>query len=286
VRFRRGFNASLDQSAVTVQMGLLDAMTPDELREVVRRYNLFGFVILKPRSDLGYSASLLALRRYLGGVCRHARSDETGIAVIEASVQRPGYLGTSNGPHHPHTDGAYQPVPPKFVAMYCETAATIGGTSTLVSAKTILDRLIITSAELIHVLFDKDAVTIRREHESVTTSVFSRVGDAIHMVFRDDNTASVTVKPAARTAFAALRDLVFAPDFIYSHLLAAGEILVVDNTAVLHGRTSFEHRAEAPRRLHRLTFDGRGAHDLGFLNGFQCDHEMFTRNHIDTRVQP
>ncbi|MFH3976576.1 TauD/TfdA family dioxygenase, partial [Acinetobacter pittii] len=115
-----------------------------------------------------------------------------------------------------------------------------------------------------------DALTIVRKHQSSTQPVFRLNGEALGIKFRqNDGAAEVVEHPVAVEAFAELVAALEDPACQLRIKLEPGEILVLDNTAVLHGRTAF--CANELREMRRLNFDGHGRLraelELGFKVG-------------------
>jgi alpha-ketoglutarate-dependent taurine dioxygenase len=204
---------------------------------------------------------LVSLEKSLGPLWRHARSEENGIAVIEASGGDTGFLGTMSDEHPPHTDGAYSPAGPAIVLLSCEHAEAIGGESVLVSAATVHNRLRAERPDLLAALYRPDAMTITRNGATARHPAFAEHDGLVCVRYRQDNHSST--ESSCSQALAAMTEAVLDPANQFVTSLRRGDVLILDNRAVLHGRRAFD-RISGRRRMLRLNFDGGGNQDLRF----------------------
>ncbi len=250
-RRRLALDASADISPVRVRLPRLPGHLPAEVLAVLDTY---GFVILR-LPDPPSRAELLALEDQFGPVWRHARSDQDGIAPIEVDASKPSFLGTSAAAHPPHTDGAYSPDPPCLVVLSCEEATARGGDTVLISGQHLYDRLRRTDEAAVPALFATDALTIERNAHAVTTPAFAPHGRRLKVIFRQDAHSTTRPAPAAARAFGLLSQLVADPAMQVRTRLERGEVILVDNFGMLHGRTEFDP-GQGHRRLLRLNVTG------------------------------
>nr|WP_170218195.1 TauD/TfdA family dioxygenase [Kutzneria buriramensis] len=199
---------------------------------------------------------LVSLEKSLGPLWRHARSEENGIAVIEATGGDTGFLGTMSDEHPPHTDGAYSEVGPAIVLLSCEHAEAVGGESVLVSAAAVHEKL---PAGHRARLYEPDAVTITRNGATARHAVFAEQDGLVRVRYRQDNHSST--ESSCSEALAAMTAAVLDPASQFVTTLRRGDVLIVDNHAVLHGRRAFD-RTSGRRRMLRLNFNGGGNQDV------------------------
>lgn len=181
-----------------------------------------------------------------------------------------GYLGSTPLEHKLHTDGAFLDTPEQLCSLQCVRNAREGGETLLASAGLAFERLRRRMPTKHLGLLRGDALTIVRRHQSSTQPVFRLNGEALGIKFRqNDGAAEVVEHPVAVEAFAELVAALEDPACQLRIKLEPGEILVLDNTAVLHGRTAF--CANELREMRRLNFDGHGRLraelELGFKVG-------------------
>ncbi|WP_436599058.1 TauD/TfdA family dioxygenase [Pseudomonas aeruginosa] len=187
-----------------------------------------------------------------------------------ADQQFSGYLGSTPLEHKLHTDGAFLDTPEQLCSLQCVRNAREGGETLLASAGLAFERLRRRMPTKHLGLLRGDALTIVRKHQSSTQPVFRLNGEALGIKFRqNDGAAEVVEHPVAVEAFAELVAALEDPACQLRIKLEPGEILVLDNTAVLHGRTAF--CANELREMRRLNFDGHGRLraelELGFKVG-------------------
>jgi alpha-ketoglutarate-dependent taurine dioxygenase len=257
-------DAHTEEFCLRVKIDRLRMSIPEEALEPFRN---FGAVIMQlpepPSAD-----DLLSLRAALGASWHHQRSEPNGLAVIEAAGHDTGFLGTMAEEHPPHTDGAYSDVRPGIVLLACEHADAVGGESVLISAALIHSQLRARSERLLARLYAPDALMISRNGMVTTKPAFDLCGSRVRIRFRRDRHSSTIAGEGAGEALSALSALVADRGNWLTTQLRRGEVLMVDNFAVLHGRTAFDP-ASGRRRLLRLNLMGDGAQALPL--GFEAD---------------
>ncbi|HCK4362555.1 TPA: TauD/TfdA family dioxygenase [Pseudomonas aeruginosa] len=263
------FDATLDLERVKVSVRTLVKLFRQEQSAIIRTLNEFGFLLL--RSEHGEDRQeLLALKELFGRAAPHPRADADGIVPISNARYVSGYLGSTPLEHKLHTDGAFLDTPEQLCSLQCVRNAREGGETLLASAGLAFERLRRRMPTKHLGLLRGDALTIVRKHQSSTQPVFRLNGEALGIKFRqNDGAAEVVEHPVAVEAFAELVAALEDPACQLRIKLEPGEILVLDNTAVLHGRTAF--CANELREMRRLNFDGHGRLraelELGFKVG-------------------
>jgi alpha-ketoglutarate-dependent taurine dioxygenase len=81
-------------------------------------------------------------------------------------------------------------------------------------------------------------------------------GDRIHIAFRSDTVARVSIDPRIVETFETIKAFLADPHNQISFKLQPHQILIFDNTRMLHGRTGFPLTEK--RRINGLWFDGKG----------------------------
>ena len=260
---RRPFTATLRPSDIRVRTDELRIGIPDAAMTVFATYGVVVVELPAPPTP----EDLVSLEKSLGPLWRHARSEENGIAVIEAAGGDTGFLGTMPDEHPPHTDGAYSDAGPAIVLLSCEHAEAAGGESVLVSAVTVHEQLRAERPELLAELYRPDAMTITRNGSTARHAAFTEHDGLVSVRYRQDDHSST--ESSCSDALAALTAAVLDPANQFVTTLRRGDVLIVDNHAVLHGRRAFD-RVSGRRRMLRLNFNGGGNQDLEF--GFRSPH--------------
>jgi len=270
-----------DPDAIKLQVEGTSELSEVEITLMVEIFNQYGCVILACSSSGNLRQNLLGLKYYFGQIIPHRSSDSDGVVLIKPT---PGanYTALTGQPFAFHTDGSFMSVPPKVVALQCEVAVETGGVSQLVQGEILYRFLRSQDPKGLEALFEPDAVVVRtRDGEVYTGSVFTRSGERIKISsYRpSDRQVTVQTKPDALGAYNLIEYFVKSGIFDeFQYQLQPGEILVMDNTRILHTRTPFDEKKGAKRRLYRLWMDGQPNHTrLDY--GFSCSEKhTFSKN--------
>lgn len=256
----------------------LDVVLP----EIILQLKEHGYCVVQ-MWDLT-ETPLIALRDALGRGQLHIRADHNGVLTIAPKtspnphIDESQYLGIGSQQHSPHTDGAYlngllhqdgvmQRVgPPAVVLIQCVRSALAGGSNIVIDAQRILRDLLTHCPDVARILLSQGCVSFcRDDHMALDSPVYERLSaDRWRVRFRCDATLY-----AAEWAYEAIQHL-------YHHYLAnhkyrqmidlqEGQILLLDNFRVLHGREAFTGTEEHNRFFRRVwVCDDRPSHQ--FLN--------------------
>ncbi len=219
-------------------------------------------------------ATLKHIAESFGRVQSHIRADANGLVGIstetivnrEWEAYRTEYFGVSTDEFLPHTDGSYlhgmvhrdgkyvQLLPPKMLLLQCWQSAVSGGASILIDGQRVYDDLAEHNPRHLKILSTKGCVTYCRDDQiAMDRAVFEELADGtIMMRFRYDSAAYVA--DWAVEAFHHLQKNYFASSKYQGRLkLQAGQVIVIDNYRMLHGRDSFSNGATGQeRRLRRV----------------------------------
>jgi len=263
----KSFLASLDVADCTFVVESLSSLQGPDMDRFRRIFLKYGFAIIQESPERQSVESLLSLKALFGSVHGHDRATPDGIARIEFNADMKDYLGCSNAEHLPHTDGTFDPVPPRIVCLQCVRNAEEGGDSILLSGAAMLELLLAHGGKDLKPLFDDDALTVERKGKKFTGPVLSRRGGNYSIRFRSDSSATLHIKSSAVAGFESMKRFVLNPHNQLRFRMQPGQTLVLDNAAVLHGRTAF--KLPSARCLNRINFDGNTPFcqtlDLGFM---------------------
>ena len=220
------------------------------------------------------AATLKDIAEHFGRVQSHVRGDANGVVGIstEAAVShewenfRSEYIGVNAEEFLPHTDGSYlhglacqngeyvELFPPKMLVLQCCQNATVGGGNVLIDGQRVYRDLAKEKPQYLRALSRKGSVTYCRDDQiALDCAVFETLDDgSIMLRFRYD--AAAYVAEWALDAFHAVQKDYFANPRYQSQLkLTSGQILLVDNYRMLHGRDAFsDGPTEKKRSLHRI----------------------------------
>lgn len=260
---------SLDNILVRVT-DLSQAMAREELRDhLVQTFNGFGCVVIECNLDSDLRADLLALREIFGDPIIHRSSDQEGIVTITPIDSSP-YMGLTHKRFVFHTDGSFTQTIPRVFALQCEIASKEGGVSQLIQAESLYSHLAQVSPSGLRAMFDDDAVTVSTvDGESTTRPIFWWEESRVGMAFRTtDQQIAVVPKPEVSDAFEQLIHFAELPANQFQFRLEAHQILIADNTRILHGRTPIPKDEYPRRKLNRLWLDGSKAQQPRLEFGF------------------
>ncbi|MFJ4878370.1 TauD/TfdA family dioxygenase [Streptomyces sp. NPDC088745] len=153
----------------------------------------------------------------------------------------------------PHTDRAGPPGPPHFLALLCVRPAPTGGASLLISATTVHDRLAARHPGQLAALY-ADFHFGAEPGLARTGPVFARHDSRLavhynrHQIERGHHAAGVPLGEARTRALDAFDGVLADQDLALRVPLRRGDLLLLDNTAVLHGRTAFTDHPDPSRR--------------------------------------
>lgn len=252
---RQPFGGDLQVSDAIVEVPDLTKATAADLESIAEVLNRSGFVVIQ-HDDFpdDPAAQVLALGGFLGSTYEHNRADERGIVRMAPIDQSGVYLGATSKEHPLHTDGAYDDDPPPLLALQCVVPAKTGGLSTVASGAALYDYLNQRDPAALKALRDPQALHVSRADQHDTKAVFKVNGDRCHIVWRSDYTASFAADDDTQRAVKLVKEYLADEANVVQFLLEKNQIILLDNLALLHGRTSFDPGDE--RKLNRVNFLG------------------------------
>mmetsp|Transcript_74079 Transcript_74079/g.130967 ORF Transcript_74079/g.130967 Transcript_74079/m.130967 type:complete len:360 (+) Transcript_74079:53-1132(+) len=225
--------------------------------------NTYGAVILVPEGDEDRLAPYKILDQLFGTVVHHDAANEHGI--VEINPAKPTSINTANPKkeHLPHTDDAYTENPSMFCTLQCIEAAPSGGGETV----------LISGAELVASLSNKELKALMKPgmvsmgRRPAADGSWMKVS-SIPMFWVDQNSGWLQVRWRCNDGCVGDVDMEARPAYEQMDAVARGEVhqlvvslnqgelLVIDNRAIAHGRRSYE--ADEPRVMWRKNYVGDG----------------------------
>lgn len=219
----------------------------------------WGCVRISQSSDPAhYQLAMPALGRLFGRPMFHKLSDEFGIHPIRYIPGMGEYANANHDDLAPHTDGSFEQDPPAAMVIYTQQPSPQGGHSILASGDDLLDHIQQAGQDVLAGLLRPDAFRIRRDDREASRAVLEINGDRLKLAFRYADTLPITVHPDAQVGYGLVRDWVADPANRTELVLTVGEVLIFDNTRLLHGRTAYSSHAHE-RLLFGLWCDGEDA---------------------------
>jgi alpha-ketoglutarate-dependent taurine dioxygenase len=225
------------------------------LSEVLDNFQDRGFAVIKPGSERHSRHCLLSLTTVFGPVKMHELSDPKGIVEIYPNRKR-GKFGDAFTCRkmEVHTDGAFLPSPPNVVALQCEVQAKTGGSNLLVDGKSLYRFLSKHYVRDLEYLFSDKAMSISRHQTQAEQAVFARVSDRIQVTFRYDDSVNATFAANVSHLIPVIKEFLENSGNQKVISLEQGDILIIDNKRILHGRSDFTF--ETRRKMNRVWFNG------------------------------
>ena len=181
----------------------------------------------------------------------HSAAGELLYAVTCSPTPEPRrrYYSRSNIGGDIHTDGTYiHPITPRYVALGCLQPATSGGASIVVDGHEVYRRLCADASDAARWLeraYHFDCDDQLGAAQTICRSVVQKTGASpcFHYlreyIVAGHDKAGVPLEAGAVTSFDTLDRLLASPELRHTHKLQRGEMLVLDNHRMLHGREAF-----------------------------------------------
>jgi alpha-ketoglutarate-dependent taurine dioxygenase len=258
-----------------------------------------GFCVLRAWDT--QTETLKTIANLFGDIQSHIRADSAGVVGGGEPVDstwkehRGEYQGLTEEEFGPHTDGSFLdgalPLeggglvrigPPKMVLLQCVRAAGEGGTNLVIDSQPILEEILLTKASLAKTLLTRGCITFCRDDQlALDCPVYEHVSDGRFRVrFRLD--AKAYAPAWSIDALRELHDTYYRnPRYATSVALSPGDILIMDNFRVLHGREAFkpDTSATGSRKLRRVWINNDDAPVLANAN-----RELATHRGLDPYV--
>ncbi|MFE5795167.1 TauD/TfdA family dioxygenase [Streptomyces sp. NPDC056503] len=235
-----------------------------------------GFAVLRDldlegrtdRECVDRCAELVALLRAPVGGRLHRSANELLTAATAPAVH-PGPPGASAPARPsegdaltlpPHMDRGEGPTPPHVLALLCVRPAAEGGASLLAAGTTVHNRLLADDPAALRELYG-DFHFGRGPGFDRVRPVFRRDGDTLdvhynrYWIDRGQDETGTPHPPARRHALDVVDRLLADPATVLRLPLRRGDLLLVNNDAVLHGRTAFQDTGTTRRRYARVWAD-------------------------------
>ncbi|MFE5868498.1 TauD/TfdA family dioxygenase [Streptomyces roseifaciens] len=188
-------------------------------------------------------------RRFMAplGDVRPVNPDHPGDNLVTAAAPAP---APPARPHRPeralalHTDRAKFPGPPRLLGMLCIRPARHGGESVLVSGHAVHNALLRTRPDVLPDLYQDFHFGRGPDFEHIYP-VFRRSDGRLHVQYnrywitRGQQEHGIPLSTAQVAALDAFDEVLADPRMALRVRLRRGDLLLVDNMAILHGRTSF-----------------------------------------------
>ncbi len=185
----------------------------------------------------------------------------------------------------PHTDNPYRLAPPEIQVLHCLSAAGHGGQSLLVDGASVISALKAEAPTDYHLLCNTPVRFAWSDGETFLEAMAPVIalnadGTLERLRYNPRSMQSVgtdddQVAGAWREAWDHLGRLMAQPAFATTFDMTAGDMVLMDNRRVLHGRTAFEATGEVVRHLQGGYADMDGVYStLRRLTQLHVDREL------------
>jgi alpha-ketoglutarate-dependent taurine dioxygenase len=260
---------TLDPADLIVRVDRMKDVSGRQVDAVYEIFNKYGVAIVQHAPAPEPVEEMVTLGTYFGNPVKHDRADKRGLVVIAELESHKEFVGASSGPHLMHTGGTFmewQDVP-KVVLLQCEVQSRVGGQSMIAPGAAAFRYFQQHDPEGLAMLMDPQIFSIQRTFDGrgefgktgvSGKAVFDdkRLGNGrIWLTFRFDGSVKLDLRPdAAHEVYDRLVQFFDRSENQISFKLQPNQILVCDNTSVVHSRTAYQ--AGSKRKLNRLQCDG------------------------------
>jgi alpha-ketoglutarate-dependent taurine dioxygenase len=270
--------STLDPKNLVVEVGRVGAMSDRAIHKMFELFNKYGVAIVQHAQAPEPVEELVDLGKLFGNSVVHDRADARGLVVVAELSGYSEFVGASCGPHLMHTGGTFMPWKdvPKIVLLQCEKAARVGGRSMISWGAAAYRYLQEKEPEALAMLTRPDVFAVKRSARGVgqfgntggvRKAIFddTRLEDGrVWLTWRFDGEVKLDLVPdEAHEAFDKLLNFFNRSENQIDFHLEANQIMVLDNTSVVHARTAYQ--TGSGRKLNRLQLDGtKGDMVFGF----------------------
>lgn len=232
-----------------------------------------GFVVVrgmdaKDRTEAEAEIIAWGLCNYLGRPIRQGIAHDRRFFTVAdkgAANTDPTRIGASPQRSRKHTDnGCLEPRPPDYLGLFCVRSATEGGDSTIVSARSVFETVAAERPDILALLFRTYHFRAPQAHvwpsrgPTVQKPIFDtsagelRIHYARVMIEPGMEMAGTPLSSEERAALDYFDEVIERPALNFRHVLQPGELLVLNNRVLLHGREAFPPGSSGGRTLKRF----------------------------------
>jgi alpha-ketoglutarate-dependent taurine dioxygenase len=230
------------------------------INQVINCFNKNKIVIISHKNKLLTKFDLFNLQNIFGQTIKQKQGDKDDDLFVITPVIKNKTFAKSNKTQAMHTDNGFNVIFPQVVALHCEKQAKSGGYTKLVQAKHLYDYLKLDHPSLLKEGFVIGSIKYQTYSESfVSQNFFYHKNGSIGITwspFSDE----IYGTEKSESLYRLIQSYTHNPKNQLTFKLNEGEILIIDNTSVLHSRTEFSF--EDKRKLNRLWFDAKSQYKL------------------------
>ncbi|QIG79459.1 TauD/TfdA family dioxygenase [Stakelama tenebrarum] len=267
----------------------VDLKKPFPRSIISRQLSDFGYCLVKP-SSTGENA-LLEVAKHFGRIQRHERSRRNGVVDVTSDDRlqtqiSEKFKGLGTARFGPHTDGAFLNAiysdergykrhisPPSYLILQCVQQAREGGESTLIDGQEVYRKVKALAPSIYQLLCEGIFHFVRSADKRlfpIEAPVFKVLANGnLSIRYREEFIVSTAYDGQRLRVADALRQFreqcIMHPDCGRPLMLTPGDVLIIDNFRMLHGRAGFKVVDGHHRHLRRVWV--MDEHHLIRLNG-------------------
>lgn len=151
-----------------------------------------------------------------------------------------------------HTDEGYTTKIPHYVSLFCSEPSENGGINTLVSINDVLVDINQKFSKNLEKAFHTDAMLVESAHGKIYKPLFFYYGSNKVGIAYSPLVKRVDLSLELSELFMTITDYIHDSENQFRIKLNKGDLLILDNCRMLHGRTSFDN--DSKRSFQRFWF--------------------------------
>mmetsp|Transcript_1984 Transcript_1984/g.4773 ORF Transcript_1984/g.4773 Transcript_1984/m.4773 type:complete len:353 (+) Transcript_1984:64-1122(+) len=269
---RKAFDAGLPLTEILVPVCKCGdiAISGEAQQKFLRAYNTYGLCVLS--CDTSETCDLRELKDLFGSIVPHEFADSDGRVFLDPQAERASNnVRDTEAEHQVHTDETYTDAFGKIITLQCDIAASEGGESVVISGKMMHDMAQQRLTECEMAALRAPCLSVGRalpgsKIHCCTFPIFGSSGSHVQVRYRSQDPYVSSTTQEASPGYRFCEDFVKTEDYRLTVKLQPGQVLVMDNTAVLHGRLPFPPQQR--RRFIRINYFNDGTLSSQLNSGF------------------
>lgn len=232
----------------------IDQLDAKNNSEIIQQIHQNGFALINLKS-INFSIEDLAYwqENILGPLMNNKNPQNLPYCKVEAVNNSPYFVHSSKS-QPLHTDEGYTTNYPKYVSLYCTHQSDMGGDSVLFDFHSFYPELQARFQDILMDLADPGAIIIEGIG-GMKSKPLLLFDNGIPGISYCVTLKSMSCSQNVFSAFDYITNFIHNPHNQIRFKLAEKQLLIIDNTRMLHGRTAFEEGND--RLLYRFWFTSR-----------------------------
>lgn len=224
----------------------------DIKEKVLNQLKFNGFVIVDFNTVLHHEMILEILTNTFALPCEDSANLGTPYSKISAEKDSK-YFANTCYTQPLHTDDAHVLTTPRTIALYCEKQSNDGGLTTLIQFDEIYNKLNLADHPYILDCFEEEAFVLDGVKGQIKRPFFYKLEDRLIGCIFPAFLMRLSAKQEILAIYKQIMDFAHSASNQIRFKLHPGQLLLIDNYRVFHGRTKFNFEDE--RVLYRYCFE-------------------------------